>query len=172
MLFYTGRYYLAPNTAFLCLYTSASIKNRGCYCLIPSILPKPSVPAPASILNKRNLYWPYSCIQLQKHVSSSQFHSRAETCRKRLLWGVVLEGAEGCLKRLYLMMKTSTATILYLHVHISSFRQIGVYYKAMILELYILHAVGRVCMAICQFEGAGNVHTEERIFVVDIFIIK
>ena len=29
----------------------------------------------------------------------------------------------------------------------------GGYYKAMILELYILHAVGRVCMAICQFEG-------------------
>ena len=46
------------------------------------------------------------------------------------------------------MMKT-TATILFLtvSVHVSSFRQIGVYYKAMILELYILHAVGRVCMA-------------------------
>ena len=29
VLFYTGRYYLALNTAFLCLYTSASIKNRG-----------------------------------------------------------------------------------------------------------------------------------------------
>ena len=42
----------------------------------------------------------------------------------------------------------------------------------MILELYILHAVGRVCMAICQSEGAGNVHTEERIFAVDVFIIN
>ena len=41
----------------------------------------------------------------------------------------------------------------------------------MILELYILHAVGRVCMAICQSEGAENVHTEERIFAVDVFII-
>ena len=70
------------------------------------------------------------------------------------------------------MMKTSTATILFLRVHISSFRQIGVYYEAMILELYILHAVGRVCMAICQFEGAENVHMEERIFAVDVFIIK
>jgi hypothetical protein len=70
------------------------------------------------------------------------------------------------------MMKTSTATILYLRVHISNIRQKGVYYKAMILELYILHAVGRVCMAICQSEGAGNVHTEERIFAVDVFIIN
>ena len=76
------------------------------------------------------------------------------------------------MKKSYLMMKTSTATILYLRVHISSIRQIGVYYKAMILELYILHAVGRVCMAICQSEGAGNVHTEERIFAVDVFIIN
>ena len=70
------------------------------------------------------------------------------------------------------MMKASTATILFLSVHISSFRQIGMHYKAMILELYILHAVGRVCMAICQFQGAVNVHTEERIFAVDVFIIK
>ena len=30
VLFHTGHYYLALNTAFLCLYTSASIKNR-CY---------------------------------------------------------------------------------------------------------------------------------------------
>ena len=29
VLFYTGRYYLALNTAFFCLYTNASIKNRG-----------------------------------------------------------------------------------------------------------------------------------------------
>ena len=72
----------------------------------------------------------------------------------------------------YLMIKASTATILFLRVHISSIRQIGVYYKAMILELYILHAVGRVCMAICQSEGAGNVHTEERIFAIDVFIIN
>ena len=76
------------------------------------------------------------------------------------------------MKKSYLMMKTSKATILFLRVHISSIRQIGVYYKAMILELYILHAVGRVCMAICQSEGAGNVHTEERIFAVDVFIIN
>ena len=70
--------------------------------------------------------------------------------------GVVYEGAGGCLKRSYLMMKTSTATILFLRVHISSIRQIGVYYKAMI----------------CQSEGAGNVHTEERIFAVDVFIVN
>ena len=44
------------------------------------------------------------------------------------------------------------------HFQLSTNR--GVLY--MILELYILHAVGRVCMAICQFEGAGNVHTEEK----------
>ena len=61
------------------------------------------------------------------------------------------------------MMKTSTATILFLRVHISSIRQIGLYYKAMILELYILHAVGRVCMAICQSEGAGNKHTQGKV---------
>ena len=60
VLFYTGRYYLALNTAFLCLYTSASIKKRGCYCLIPSILPKSSVPAPVSILNKQ-IYTGRSC---------------------------------------------------------------------------------------------------------------
>ena len=42
VLLYTGRYYLALNTAFLCLYTSASIKKRGCYCLIPSIPVRPN----------------------------------------------------------------------------------------------------------------------------------
>ena len=33
-------------------------QEQRLYCSIPSLLPKPSGPAPASILNNRNLYWP------------------------------------------------------------------------------------------------------------------
>ena len=89
-------------------------------------------------------------VQLQKHVSSNQFHSQGRNMSQVVAGGSGLRRSRRLLEEIVLKLDDENINCddPFLRVHISSFRQIGVYYKAMILELYILHAVGRVCMAI------------------------
>ena len=74
VLFYTGRYYLALNTAFFLPIYECQHQEQRLYCSIPSLLPKPSGPAPASILNNRNLYWPYLCNYRNMYRVTSSIH--------------------------------------------------------------------------------------------------
>ena len=76
LLFYTGRYYLALNTAFLCLYIRMPASRTEAI-LFNSVTTAETVRSCPGINIKQSKPLLAVAVQLQEHVSSNQFHSHA-----------------------------------------------------------------------------------------------
>ena len=100
VLFYTGRYNLALNTAFLCLYTSASIKNRGY--IVQFVTTAETFRSCAGINIKQSKPLLAVAVQLQEHVSSNQFHSQGINMSQEVAGGSGLRRSRRLLEEIVL----------------------------------------------------------------------
>ena len=89
VLFYTGRYYLALNTAFFLPIYECQHQEQRLYCSIPSCTTAETVRSCAGINIKQSKPLLAVPMQLQEHVSCNQFHSQGINMSQEVAGGVV-----------------------------------------------------------------------------------